>query len=96
MKNIKIKEEHQKLIDKIAKHSLDAEWSDDTLIHFVTQYSMDDTTYFHEIKTRIAQAFESPVDITNLCFLIKYHYNLETICQALIQKRIDYSSYIEY
>ena len=81
---MEIRTEHLPLIEKIGEFSLDSGWSDDALINFVTLASIDD----HAQNHNIIQAFESPIDIINLCYLIDNHYNLETVCKALIEYRI--------
>ena len=89
---MQIKKEHLPLIEKISEFSLRSNWSDDTLINFVTLASVYGSSGNHNV----IKAFESPVDIINLCHLIDCHYSLEIVCKALINYRISGEVQPEY
>ena len=78
---MEVKKEHLTLMKKIAKFTEDEDWSDDAVINLVTIVSV--TSPLDEIL----KAFESPIDIINLCYLIENHYNLEIVCRKIIEYR---------
>ena len=85
---MRIKKEHMPLIEKIARFSLEENWTDDALIHLVTSASVMSYPSKEAGGGELLKVFESPTDLVNLCYFIDNHYSLEIVCKALIDCRI--------